>query len=44
MPTDIMDKRYDVKGMPVFTPYGYYMHNKIMTLLEEQWEAQVRQH
>lgn len=37
---DIMDKRYDVKGMPVFTPYGYYMHNKIMTLLEEQWEAQ----
>jgi len=34
----IMDKRYPVKGMPVFTAYGYYCHCKIMEILEAEWE------
>mmetsp|Transcript_13656 Transcript_13656/g.23400 ORF Transcript_13656/g.23400 Transcript_13656/m.23400 type:complete len:549 (+) Transcript_13656:75-1721(+) len=35
---DIVDKRYPIKGMPVFKPYGFYMHNKIMDILEKEWE------
>lgn len=34
---DIMDKRYPVKGMPIFTSYGYTMHSKIMEILENEW-------
>eukprot|EP01104_Vermistella_antarctica_P006213 TRINITY_DN16936_c0_g1_i1.p1 TRINITY_DN16936_c0_g1~~TRINITY_DN16936_c0_g1_i1.p1 ORF type:complete len:571 (-),score=167.98 TRINITY_DN16936_c0_g1_i1:144-1802(-) len=37
---EIVDKRYPVKGMPVFRPNGFYMHNKIMTILEDEWEKQ----
>ena len=34
----IMDKRYPVKGMPVFCPYGFAIHNKMMAILELEWE------
>eukprot|EP00009_Paramoeba_aestuarina_P008567 CAMPEP_0201524660 /NCGR_PEP_ID=MMETSP0161_2-20130828/24080_1 /ASSEMBLY_ACC=CAM_ASM_000251 /TAXON_ID=180227 /ORGANISM="Neoparamoeba aestuarina, Strain SoJaBio B1-5/56/2" /LENGTH=544 /DNA_ID=CAMNT_0047924163 /DNA_START=92 /DNA_END=1727 /DNA_ORIENTATION=+ len=34
----IMDKRYPVQGMPVFCPYGYAIHNKMMQILEIEWE------
>jgi prolyl-tRNA synthetase len=34
----IMDKRYPVKGMPVFCPYGFAIHNKMMSILEAEWE------
>eukprot|EP00013_Stygamoeba_regulata_P001075 CAMPEP_0177634200 /NCGR_PEP_ID=MMETSP0447-20121125/3242_1 /TAXON_ID=0 /ORGANISM="Stygamoeba regulata, Strain BSH-02190019" /LENGTH=582 /DNA_ID=CAMNT_0019135907 /DNA_START=135 /DNA_END=1883 /DNA_ORIENTATION=- len=37
---EIVDKRYPVKGMPVLRPAGFYMHNKIMNLLEAEWEKQ----
>jgi hypothetical protein len=38
---EVVDKRYPVKGMPVLRPAGFFMHNKIMTLLEHEWEKQV---
>jgi prolyl-tRNA synthetase len=34
----IVDKHWDIKGMPIFLPYGYYMHNTIMKLLEEGYQ------
>mmetsp|Transcript_22257 Transcript_22257/g.62528 ORF Transcript_22257/g.62528 Transcript_22257/m.62528 type:complete len:546 (-) Transcript_22257:370-2007(-) len=34
----IMDKRYPVKGMPVFNPYGFAVHNRLMNILEAEWE------
>jgi prolyl-tRNA synthetase len=37
---EIIDKSYPVKGMPVFIPYGFYLHNKIMQILEEEWDKQ----
>ena len=37
---EIMDKRYPVKGMPVFRPYGFFIHNKIMSIIGEEWEKQ----
>eukprot|EP01086_Lenisia_limosa_P009692 TRINITY_DN33268_c0_g1_i1.p1 TRINITY_DN33268_c0_g1~~TRINITY_DN33268_c0_g1_i1.p1 ORF type:complete len:550 (+),score=237.80 TRINITY_DN33268_c0_g1_i1:32-1651(+) len=37
---DIVDKRYPVKGMPVFRPYGFFMHDRIMKLIEAEWEEQ----
>lgn len=30
----IVDKRWDVKGMPIMLPYGWAMHNGIMKLFE----------
>jgi len=35
---EIMDRRYPVKGMPVFCPYGFAIHNKMMQILEAEWE------
>jgi prolyl-tRNA synthetase len=35
---DVIDKRYPVKGMPVFRPYGLLLHNRIMGLIEREWE------
>lgn len=37
---EIMDKRYPVKGMPIFTKYGYHMHCAIMDILEAEWAKQ----
>ncbi|KAG9397118.1 Proline-tRNA ligase class IIa [Carpediemonas membranifera] len=37
---DILDKRYPVKGMPVMKPAGWYIHEKIMRLAEDEWEKQ----
>jgi prolyl-tRNA synthetase len=37
---EIMDKRYPVKGMPIFTKYGYHMHCAIMEILEQEWTKQ----
>jgi prolyl-tRNA synthetase len=37
---DIMDKRYPIKGMPIFTKYGYHMHCAIMEILEQEWTKQ----
>ena len=37
---DVMDKRYPVKGMPIFTTYGYHMHCQIMEILEQEWAKQ----
>lgn len=37
---DIMDKRYPVKGMPIFTSYGYGIHCRIMDILEQEWHKQ----
>jgi len=37
---DIMDKRYPVKGMPIFTKYGFHMHSAIMEILEQEWTKQ----
>ena len=34
---DILDKRYPIKGMPVMKPYGFFMHNAIMDLVEKEW-------
>jgi prolyl-tRNA synthetase len=34
---DIVDKHWDVKGMPVLLPYGYSMHQAIMGLFEEEY-------
>lgn len=31
----IVDKHWDVKGLPIFLPYGYFMHNKIMNFVED---------
>ena len=36
---ELIDKRYPLKGMPVMRPYGYFMHNAIMRLVEAEWEA-----
>jgi prolyl-tRNA synthetase len=33
----IVDKHWDVKGMPIFLPYGYYMHLAIMKLFEREY-------
>ncbi|XP_049849055.1 proline--tRNA ligase 2-like [Schistocerca gregaria] len=35
---DIMDKRYPIKGMPIFSAYGYHMHNAMMKILEKEWD------
>lgn len=35
----VVDKRWDVKGMPIFLPYGYYMHKAIMNLFEKEYNA-----
>ncbi|KAJ3431888.1 deadenylation complex subunit pan3 [Anaeramoeba flamelloides] len=37
---DIVDKRYPIKGMPVFKPYGCFMQTKTMDLIEKEWESQ----
>ncbi len=37
---DLLDKRYPVKGMPVWKSAGWFMQEKIMRLVEEQWEEQ----
>jgi prolyl-tRNA synthetase len=37
---DIVDRRYQVKGMPVLKPYGFFMHNQIMRFIENEWESQ----
>lgn len=37
---DVVDKRYPVKGMPILKPYGFFMHDQIMKLLEDEWAAQ----
>ncbi|KAL0216917.1 hypothetical protein RCL1_007400 [Eukaryota sp. TZLM3-RCL] len=34
---DIIDKRYPVKGMYTFKPYGWFMHESIMNLMEAEW-------
>ncbi|KAL0245158.1 hypothetical protein GEMRC1_009238 [Eukaryota sp. GEM-RC1] len=34
---DIIDKRYPVKGMYTFKPYGWYMHEAVMRLMEDEW-------
>ncbi|KAH0789282.1 prolyl-tRNA synthetase [Histomonas meleagridis] len=31
-------KHWDVKGMPIFLPYGYSMHKAIMSLFEEEYK------
>jgi len=33
----IVDRRYPVKGMPVFLGYGYFIHDRIMRFMEEIW-------
>jgi prolyl-tRNA synthetase len=33
----IVDKHWDVKGMPIFLPYGYTMHTAIMGLFEAEY-------
>lgn len=38
--TNIIDKRYPVKGMNVFTPNGWFLHQKIMDIIEQQWTLQ----
>jgi len=35
---EIVDKRYPVKGMDVFLPYGLAIHEKIIGKLESMWE------
>ena len=35
----IVDKHWDIKGMPIFCPYGYAMHNSIMKLFEDEYAA-----
>eukprot|EP00761_Pharyngomonas_kirbyi_P013896 gb/GECH01013925.1/.p1 GENE.gb/GECH01013925.1/~~gb/GECH01013925.1/.p1 ORF type:complete len:490 (+),score=137.99 gb/GECH01013925.1/:1-1470(+) len=35
---EVVDKRYPAKGMPVFMPYGFHMHNAIMNILEKEWD------
>ncbi len=35
---EIVDKRYPIKGMDVFMPYGYWIHEEIMRILEGMWE------
>lgn len=36
----IVDKdHWDVKGMPIFLPYGYAMHKAIMKLIEDEFKA-----
>jgi len=37
---ELLDRRYPVKGFPVFRPYGYYMQNAIMRLCEDLYERQ----
>ncbi|MEE8167357.1 MAG: proline--tRNA ligase [Candidatus Hydrothermarchaeales archaeon] len=34
----IVDKRYPVKGMDVFLPYGYAIHENIINTLEDMWK------
>ncbi|KAL0208780.1 hypothetical protein P9112_011367 [Eukaryota sp. TZLM1-RC] len=34
---DIIDKRYPVKGMYTFKPYGWFMHEQVMNLMEIEW-------
>ena len=34
---EIVDKHWDIKGMPIFCSYGYTMHNAIMKLFEEEY-------
>eukprot|EP00792_Barthelona_sp_PAP020_P005624 TRINITY_DN2734_c0_g1_i1.p1 TRINITY_DN2734_c0_g1~~TRINITY_DN2734_c0_g1_i1.p1 ORF type:complete len:523 (+),score=163.38 TRINITY_DN2734_c0_g1_i1:46-1569(+) len=34
---DIVDKRYPVKGMYVFRPYGWFIHEAIMRMVEDAW-------
>jgi prolyl-tRNA synthetase len=33
----VVGKNWDVKGMPVFLPYGYSMHNSIIKLFEDEY-------
>jgi len=35
----IVDKHWDVKGMPIFLPYGYFMHQVIMREFERGYRA-----
>ncbi|GKT37367.1 Prolyl-tRNA synthetase, partial [Aduncisulcus paluster] len=37
---EVVDKRYPVKGMPVWRPYGWFLHSSIMELIEKQWTLQ----
>lgn len=32
-------KHVDVKGIPIFLPFGYYMHKAIMKLFEDEYKA-----
>ncbi len=36
---EVVDKRYPVKGMDVFLPYGLAIHENIIGELEEMWEG-----
>ena len=35
---EVVDKRYPIKGMPVFMPYGFFMHTAIMEIIERERE------
>ena len=34
----IVDKHWDIKGMPIFCSYGYTMHNSIMKMFEDEYK------
>jgi len=33
----VVDKHWDIKGMPIFCSYGYTMHNAIMKMFEDEY-------
>lgn len=37
---EITDKRYPVKGEHILRPYGFFIHNRIMSIISEEWEKQ----
>lgn len=37
---EIVDKRYPVKGMPILRPYGFGLHDKIIRMVELEWDKQ----
>jgi len=37
---EVVDKRYPIKGMPVFMPYGFFMHTAIMEIIERERERE----
>eukprot|EP00771_Trimastix_marina_P003900 gnl/Trimastix_PCT/611.p1 GENE.gnl/Trimastix_PCT/611~~gnl/Trimastix_PCT/611.p1 ORF type:complete len:609 (+),score=220.28 gnl/Trimastix_PCT/611:24-1829(+) len=36
----ILERRYPCKGAPVFMPYGFALHHRIMSFFEERFEIQ----